>query len=127
MIYGPEQFIADLQALGHRVEPAKGKNGEDFVILPEYEICAGIFLGRIIDLGLQCSADFPRSVHSAIHIRATPQLYEKVHIPNVRNVTDSALGGEWRYWSHNFGWNNNGERSARTLMFQINSIFDRCT
>jgi hypothetical protein len=41
--------------------------------------------------------------------------------PNVRNITRSVLGPEWRYWSHNFGWQ--GERSARRLISQINGIF----
>jgi hypothetical protein len=126
MNFGPERFIADLEALGHRVELVKAKGGEIFAVLHKYEIVAGIFSGRVIDLGLQCTADFPRSVHSAIHIRAVPQLYETGHIQNVRNVTASVLGEEWRYWSHNFGWSATCERSARTLMSQINGIFDRC-
>ncbi len=63
------------------------------------------------------------SVHAAIHIKADPQLYEhKDNIPTVRNVTASVLGPEWRYWSKNFCWN--GEKSARRLVSQINSIFE---
>jgi len=126
MTFGPDRFIADLEALGYTVERVQAEGGEIFAVLRDHEIVPGIFSGRIIDLGLQCTADFPRSVHSAIHVRAVPQLYETAHIPNVRNVTASVLGDEWRYWSHNFGWSANDERSARTLMSQINSIFDRC-
>src|SRR5438093_1564567 len=110
MTFGPDRFIAELDALGHSVERVQAKGGEIFAVLRDYEIVAGIFSGRTIDLGLQCTADFPRSVHSAIHVRAVPQLYEVVHIPNVRNVTASVLGDEWRYWSHNFGWSANEER-----------------
>jgi hypothetical protein len=55
-------------------------------------------------------------------VRAEPQLYELTDsIPNVRNIQPSALGGEWRYWSKNFGWTD--ERSARRLMSQVNTVF----
>jgi hypothetical protein len=97
--------------------------GVIFAVIPAYEIVAGKFIGRIIDLGIQCTANFPMSVHAAIHIKANPQLYEpKDNVPTVRNVAASPLGPEWRYWSKNFCWN--GEKSARRLVSQINSIFE---
>lgn len=123
MSYGPDRFIADLESLGYAAEKLVLTDGTVFAVVPGYEIQAGKFVGRIIGLGLQATADFPRSVHSAIHVRAEPQLYETTDtVPNVRNVTASALGTEWRYWSKNFGWN--GEKSARRLMSQVNSIFE---
>lgn len=123
MSYGPDRFIADLESLGHAAQKVVLKDRTAFAVIPDYEIQAGKFLGRVIGLGLQATADFPRSVHSAIHVRAEPQLYETTDtVPNVRNVTPSALGKEWRYWSKNFGWN--GEKSVRRLMSQINSIFE---
>jgi hypothetical protein len=77
---------------------------------------------RKIDLGIQAPPDFPRTVASAIHVRAQPQLFDAADsIPNVRNITTSVLGPEWRYWSHNFGWSE--ERSARRLISQVNRIF----
>jgi hypothetical protein len=123
--YGPERLVADLKALGHPVETRK--NGGEiirFVVIPKYEVMVGQFAGRVIDLGLQATADFPRSVHAAIHVRADPQLYEIQTIPNVRTVVASELGPDWRYWSHNFGWTGE-ERTARRLMSQINTIFER--
>src|SRR5262249_51063991 len=65
--------------------------------------------------------DYPRTVGSSIHVRAAPQLFEYGSVPGVRNVIESGLGLEWRYWSHNFGWT--GERSTRRLISQINTIF----
>jgi len=122
MNYGPDRLIDDLRKLGLSVEKAVGSNKEDFAVISAYEIVIGKFAGRVIDLGIQCTANFPITVHSAIHIRAEPQLYEpKDNIPNVRNVTASVLGSEWRYWSQNFGWTE--ERTARRLMSQINTIF----
>jgi hypothetical protein len=125
MTFGPERLISDLEALGYAAEQRQLDGGVIFVVIPNYEIDAGRFAGRKIDLAMQATADFPRSVHSSIHVRAQPQLFEKSDtVPNVRNIVDSALGVEWRYWSINFGWNGQ-ERSARRLMSQINTIFER--
>jgi hypothetical protein len=123
MNLGPERLIADLQNLGYEVNKVALGPGVIFAVIPAYEIVAGKFIGRIIDLGIQCTANFPMSVHAAIHIKASPQLYEPAeNIPTVRNVTASALGPEWRYWSKNLCWN--GEKTARRLVSQINSIFE---
>lgn len=122
MMYGPDRMVADLQALGHVAMLHRLPDGTSFAVLTAFEVPCGRFAGRVIDLGLQATPDFPRTVASAIHVRATPQLFEHSDtVQNVRNITNSALGPEWRYWSHNFGWSE--ERSARRLMSQINRIF----
>jgi len=121
MSFGPDRFVEDLRALGLKVEKVEVQPGVIFAVSPEFLIEAGKFEGRVIDLGLQCTADFPRSVHSSIHVKATPQLYETQNIPNVRNIQASLLGPEWRYWSKNFNWTN--ERNARHLISKINRIF----
>jgi hypothetical protein len=121
MSFGPDRFIEDLQALGLKVEKVEVQPGVIFAVTPEFLIEAGKFEGRVIGLGLQCTADFPRSVHSSIHVKATPQLYDTQNIPNVRNIQASLLGPEWRYWSKNFNWTN--ERNARQLISKINRIF----
>jgi hypothetical protein len=41
------------------------------------------------------------------------------------NIIASPLGPEWRYWSHNFNWGGERERSAARLLFQVNAIFER--
>jgi hypothetical protein len=123
MIFGADRLIADLAALGYRVERVLAAGGVIFAVVREYEILVGVFGGRVIDLGLQGTPDFPRSVHSSVHIRAQPQLHEIGSVPNVRNVTTSVLGPEWRYWSTNFGWNG-AERTARRLMSQVNTVFE---
>jgi hypothetical protein len=120
-MYGPERLIQDLQMLGYAVEPVTAKDNCKFAVIRNYEIQLGQFAGRIIDLGIPATANFPISAGSSIHVKASPQLYENQNVPNVRNVTDSTLGSEWRYWSKNFGWAD--ERSARRLMSQINEVF----
>ena len=122
MMYGSARLLSDLQALGYKGEVVAA-GGNEFVIVPKYKIEIGRFDGRVIDLGIMATPDYPRSVASAVHIRANPQLYEKSDtLPNVRNITDSPLGVEWRYWSHNFKWTE--ERSTRRLISQINGIFN---
>lgn len=123
MTYGPSRLVTDLHELGYVAEAVQAPDGTAFVVIPTFEVPCGRFVGRVIDLGLQATADFPLSVASAIHVRANPQLFEYGDtVPNVRNITASALGADWRYWSHNFGWQ--GEKSARRLMSQINRIFE---
>ncbi len=122
MMFGLQRLCNDLRTLGLIVDPIKGADGADFVIIREFEVACGRFVGRVIDLGLQATPDFPRTVASAIHVNAAPQLYDFGDtIPGKRNIAQSALGPDWRYWSHNFGWNE--ERTARRLISQINTIF----
>jgi hypothetical protein len=121
-MYGPSRLLADLVALGHEAVAVTAPDGTPFVVIRTFLVPCGRFVDRIIELGLQATPDFPRTVASAIHVRATPQLFERSDtIPNIRNITDSVLGPEWRYWSHNFGWQE--ERSARRLMSQVNKVF----
>ena len=122
MKFGSERMAEDLRQLGHVVEIVEDHHQNPFVIIRNFTVELGRFSGREIDLGLPAPPDFPRAVGSSIHVRSSPQLLEPTdNVPNVRNVTQSSLGPEWRYWSKNFGWT--GERSTRTLMSQVNRIF----
>jgi hypothetical protein len=119
--FGPQRLLRDLVALGYIAELV-GAAGHHFVVIRDYEVVLGKFIGRHIGLGLQATPDFPRTVAAAIHVRSNPHLYDlRDSLPNIRNIQPSALGGEWRYWSHNFGWG--ADKSARRLMSQVNKIF----
>ncbi len=121
-MYGVARLVEDLRGLGYKVREVTAPGGEKFAVISPFTVPVGRFADRVIELGVQATADFPRTVASAIHVRAAPQLYDTGDsVQNVRNIQASALGPEWRYWSHNFGWQ--GERSARRLMSQINGIF----
>ena len=125
-MYGLERLLADLRALGHDPRELLAPDGTRFALLSPFNVECGRFAGRVIDLALQATPDFPMSVAAAIHVRADPQLYRVGdNVTNVRNITVSALGPKWCYWSQNFGWGGGIERSARRLMSQINGIFDR--
>jgi hypothetical protein len=122
MLYGAARLLADILALGHKAELVTAADSTDFVVTPNYEIELGRFAGQKIGLGLQATPDFPKTVAAAVHVCASPHLFDLGDsVPNVRNIQPSALGQNWRYWSKNFGWSE--ERSARRLMSQVNRIF----
>lgn len=119
--FGPQRLLDDLVALGYVAELVTA-GGHHFAVIRDYEVVLGKFIGRHIGLGLQATADFPLTVAAAIHVRSSPHLYDLCDsLSNVRNIQPSALGSEWRYWSHNFGWG--ADKSARRLMSQVNKVF----
>lgn len=122
MIYGPARLHADLTALGFAAGLVTASNGTPFVVIPDFEVPIGRFAGRGIGLGLQATPDFPLTVASAIHVRSDPHLFDVSDtIKGKRNITNSALGPEWRYWSHNLGWSN--PKTARRLISKVNKVF----
>lgn len=123
MIYGAERLKSDLEILGFRVAILNGNDDQPYGVISGFEIPTGRFGGRVIDLGIMAVANYPQGVASAIQVKADPQLFEKTDSQSgVRNVQDSPLGPEWRYWSKNFNWD--GEKTTRRLISQINRIFD---
>lgn len=131
MNYGIDRLVAEIAALGHtnasKAQVAQPGSTEvlNYAVIPDYEVQIGRFAGRVIELALPAPADFPRSVGASIHVRADPQLLEIENVPNVRNIITSPLGSEWRYWSHNFNWSGERDKSTARLFAQINGIFDR--
>lgn len=121
--FGPERFIEELGDLGYEPRLITINNNENYAILDDYVIQSGRFINRKIDLGMLATNDFPMSVTSALHVRTTPQLYENSDsVCGVRNITDSPLGQEWRYWSINFNWKKGD--TVRRLMSKINTVFN---
>lgn len=129
-MYGVERLISELRALGYGATAVRGQQPGsteilDFGVIEGYEVQLGRFVGRVIQLGLPAPPDFPKSVGASIHVCADPQLLEYGQVANERNIQQSALGPEWRYWSHNFQWSGERDRSAARLLAQINGIFER--
>lgn len=121
-MYGIERLVADLIALGYQnVESEKASDESPFAVIRHYVVPLGSFKGNTIDLALPAPPNFPQGVGASIHVRAAPQLLPDGNVGGKYNVVPSALGADWRYWSHNFGWS--GERSTRELMTQVNRIF----
>lgn len=121
--YGPSQLVHELKELGFEPELVKGQDAQLYAIIRNYTVELGKFAGRVIDLAILATPNFPQSVGSSIHVRAQPQLYEKGSVPNIRNIIDSGLGCEWLYWSKNFNWHQQ-KQTARRLMAQIAGVFN---
>jgi hypothetical protein len=123
MTFGIEKLLADLKELGFsHAEPLLDPNNISFGLIREFEVGTGRFSGRRVDLAIPAPAEYGRLVGSAIHVRSTPHLLDKPDtLPGVRNITDSSLGGEWRYWSHQFIYY--PEETTKLLMLQINGVF----
>ena len=123
MIFGPDRLLADLVAIGFPAERVAAPDGTPFVVIRSVRVPVGRFVGRTIDLGLQATPDFPLTVASAIHVRSEPHLLDiSDTVPGRRNITQSALGPEWRYWSHNLGWSD--PKTARRLISKVNRVFN---
>lgn len=122
MIFGPDRLRTDLAAIGFHTEPVAANDGTPFVVIGAFEVPCGRFVGRVIDLGLQATPDFPLTIASAIHVRSDPHLLDFADtVPGRRNIVESALGPEWRYWSHNLGWSD--PKTARRLISKVNKVF----
>lgn len=122
MIFGPDRLRADITAIGFLAERVAAPNGTAFVVIRDFEVPVGRFVGRVIDLGLQATPDFPLTVASAIHVRSEPHLLDiSDTVAGKRNIKQSALGPEWRYWSHNLGWSD--PKTARRLISKVNKVF----
>ncbi len=121
--YGPERLISDLADQGFKAELVKGKDKNCYGVINDFEVPVGRFAGRVIGLGILATPDFPRTFGASIHVLASPQLLDyRDTAPGIRNIIESALGPEWRYWSHNFN-GTAGEKSIRRLLSQINGVF----
>lgn len=123
MNYGIEAFKLDLEALSYTdLITKKGNDQVDFLVIPSFIVPIGRFEGRVIDLAIPVPGDYPRTVGASIHIKSNPQLLEKSDsLTSVRNIIDSSLGEEWRYWS--FRFIPQIENTAENLMHQINGVF----
>lgn len=123
MTFAVTKLITDLHELGFvDAEPLNDPNGTPFGLIKDFEIGAGRFSGRKIDLAIPAPLEYGRVVGSAIHVRSTPHLLDKPDtVPGVKNITDSSLGLEWRYWSHQFIYY--PEHTTKLLMLQVNGVF----
>ena len=99
MIFGVARLVTDLHELGFvDAEPLNDPNGTPFGLIKDFEVGAGRFPGKKIDLAIPAPAEYGRLVGSAIHVRSIPHLLDKPDtVPGVKNITDSSLGLEWRY------------------------------
>lgn len=119
---GPERFFQDLEALGLSNERVTTPDGQAFAVFRSFEVPSGRFQGRLIDLALPAVISYPQAVAACIHVCSSPPLFDYLDsLPNVRNIIQSPLGEEWRYWSRAFAWSS--DHTLLDLMSQINTVF----
>jgi len=122
MLYGKERLLDDLRKMDFNVEPLADTKTNDYILIRDYNINVGPFIGKMVDLALPVPNDYPRTVGSSLHIRSSPQLLDfQDTIPGKRNIIKSDLGDDWRYWS--FRFNLDPENSTLDFISQINGIF----
>jgi len=122
MNVGKEKLFDDLIILGYQVEHISDSKGNNYVVIKDFSIPIGQFAGRNIDLAIPVPNDYPRVVGPCIHIKATPQLLDnKDTIKGKRNIINSPLGNDWKYWS--FRFNLSPQNPTKDLISQIHGIF----
>lgn len=117
---GPQELVDGLRELGCDARLLTAE-GHTFAVIDGYEVLCGRFQNRIIDLGFLAPTNYPDSIGAAMHVRATPQLFETHDTQKrVRNILQSQLGPDWRYWSRNFG---PGPHKPSRLLAKVNAVF----
>ena len=114
------EFAAQLQALRGKAAQLQEPSKISF----EYVIPHGRFRGTEITLGFEVPGDFPSNPPGGPHIR--PQLLPlnpgaPAH-PN--RVASSSFGPDWEYWSRRFDDWASTDRSVKTYMAFVRSLFD---
>jgi len=121
MNFGIIRLIEELNALNYAPEIIRDYNGQEYARITNFEIPAGTFNGRIVELAIPAPSDYPRNFGASIHILANPQLFPFGCVPNIRNIIASPLGADWQYWSIRF--NVSQTNPTAELMTQINEVF----
>jgi hypothetical protein len=116
------RLIEDLTSLGfNEVSTIKDSASTTYAVISNFEIPAGSFRGKIIDLAIPAPEQYPQLFGASIHLRANPHLVPFEQVVNVRNVIQSNLGTDWQYWSYRF--NVRPDNPTAELIAQINEIF----
>jgi hypothetical protein len=123
---GIDRLVEDLRELGYTTVDVIRATTFPYAVITGFTIPAGTFAGQVIDLAIPATADYPRSLPSSMHIRATPHLvpFGSIMLGGVskRNVIASAdLGDAWQYWSYQF--KARPSNPTAELMSQINECF----
>lgn len=114
-------LLHDLHAQGYATASGlRDTNGSQYALIPQFEIPAGTFVGRVINLAIPAPTDYPRGGIASIHVRVTPHLVSKGNT-GTRNVIDSPLGADWQYWSYQFSLR--PVNTTAELLAQINGVF----
>lgn len=122
MSFGVNRLIEDLVNLGfNEVSVVKDNANVNYAVIANFEIPAGSFCGKCIDLAIPVPDQYPQLFGASIHLRSEPHLVPFGQVVNLRNVIESGLGAAWQYWSYRF--NILPDNPTAQLISQINEIF----
>lgn len=126
-LIGINRLVQDLCDRGYPQVSVQAATDFSYAVIPGFIIPAGSFAGRVIDLAIPATTDYPRSFPASMHIRATPHLVPFGSLPNglgglKRNVIPSSLGADWQYWSYRFD-NQHLVNPTGEILSQINECF----
>jgi hypothetical protein len=121
---GPEVFTAGLKGLGFDVSALKDR--ADHLVL-NYVVPTGRFAGQEVRIGLIVPADFPLTPPGGPHV--SPHIWPiksdgehpsgHIHAQHAQPF-QSALGGQWQYWSRPFlEWS----KTKKTVAIYMNHIW----
>lgn len=113
------EFVAQLVALGHKVEDL----GEGKITL-EYVIPTGKLLGQRIKLGFIVSDAFPGSPPTGPHVSPHIHPIQGGGSHPTGGIHASPIGADWQYWSRPFNEWAKTDRSVRAYMAHIRHLFD---
>lgn len=120
--FGADRLALEFTEIGFAVEKTAGSDGQNFIVIRDYEVPLGRFAGEVIGLAFAALPNYPQAVAPSIHVSSQGEIGKLESSPSKRNVQPSPLGESWHYWSHTF-FSCDGEYGARNLMSQVNRIF----
>ncbi len=123
---GVDAFIAGLKELGYLPETLLDK--ADHVVI-DYTVESGKFQGRKVRLGFIVPPDFPVTAPGGPHVNPRihplnpngPHPAGHVH---ASDVFQTALGGEWQYWSRPFSDWGKTKKLVATYLSHVWKLWD---
>ena len=115
-----EDFLTGLTALGYAPkELARGR------VTIDYTILSGRFAGKQITLGLRVNDDFPANPPGGplVSPRLLPINPATVPHPDGGVHEANEFGADWQYWSRPHAAWPTTDRTVRTYMLHIQSLF----
>jgi hypothetical protein len=110
---GVQEFERQLRLLGLDPKPL----GPNRLGLP-FDVPAGQFAGRAIELGFEVPPTFPRDPPSGPHLRPRLLPLNPGAAAHPNRSHESPFGGEWEYWSRPFSdWSRSNKTVSDYLAF----------
>ncbi|UIJ97410.1 multiubiquitin domain-containing protein [Rhizobium leguminosarum] len=125
---GVGMVLKGLAALGYSASVVDGKSHH---VIFDYSVQSGPYAGRVVKVGLIIPTDFPLSWPSGIHVSPdvhplqTGGEHPKGGIYREHSADfQSALGGQWQYWSRPFNFRGGRVEPVQAYLTHIWQLWD---